>query len=136
MKYKIYSDGAARGNPGPAGAGYVVYDETGVQVYSETIPLGRTTNNIAEYTAILEAAKYIKSLNPVKVDFMLDSELVVRQLSGQYKVRANHLLPLYHELKSILAGLNCNCLHIPREQNKAADKLANKGADMSAAESK
>ncbi len=130
MNYTVYSDGAARGNPGPAGAGYAVYDEDGALVHSKSIPLGHTTNNIAEYTALLEAARYVKSLNPGRVDFLLDSELVVRQISGQYKVRAEHLLPLYQELTQILAGLNHKCAHIPREKNKIADKLANNGADL------
>ena len=130
MKYVVYSDGAARGNPGPAGAGYVVYDETGALVHSEAIPLGHTTNNIAEYTAIIKAAEYVRSLNPVQINFMLDSELVVRQLNGQYKVRASHLIPLYQRLTMILAGLNYDCIHIPREDNKVADALADKGASM------
>ncbi|MDR2869860.1 MAG: ribonuclease HI family protein [Deferribacteraceae bacterium] len=128
--YKVYSDGAARGNPGPAGAGFAVFDDNGALVYSKAIPLGKTTNNVAEYTALLEAAKYVKTLNPSRVDFLLDSELVVKQLAGQYKVKAPHLQPLYNELSTLLASMDATCKHVPREQNKLADKLANEGADQ------
>ena len=130
MKYVIYCDGAAKGNPGPAGAGFAVYDETGVLIHSVAVPLGNTTNNIAEYSALIEAAEFIKTLNPARADFMLDSELLVRQLSGQYKVRAEHLIPLHRKLTLLLAGLNCSCTHIPREKNKIADKLANEGVRL------
>lgn len=130
MKYTVYSDGAARGNPGPAGAGYIIYDQDGNAVHSEAIPLGHTTNNVAEYTALLEAARYIKRLNPSQVDFLLDSELVVKQVAGIYKVKAEHLKAIFDELIVILASLNATCKHIPREQNKEADKLANAGADQ------
>lgn len=131
MKYTVYSDGAARGNPGPAGAGYAVYDASGSMIHSEAIPLGKSTNNVAEYTALLHAARYMKGLNPEQVDFLLDSELVVKQLKGMYKVKAEHLRPLYEELATLLAGMNSTCRHIPREKNKIADGLANKGADQS-----
>jgi ribonuclease HI len=94
-----------------------------------SIPLGISTNNVAEYVAILEAAKYVKTLNPKQVDFLLDSELIVKQLSGQYRVKAEHLIPLYRELLEILSGLNSTCKHIPREKNKIADKLANEGVE-------
>lgn len=130
MKYVVYSDGAARGNPGPSGAGYAIYDESGEMIHSASIPLGISTNNVAEYTAILEAAKYVQTLKPQQVDFLLDSELIVKQISGQYKVKAEHLIPMYRELITIFAGLNCTCRHVRREQNKVADKLANIGADM------
>ena len=130
MDYKVYSDGAARGNPGPAGAGFAVYDTNGTLVYSKAIPLGHTTNNVAEYTALLEAAKYVKTLNPGKVDFLLDSELVVKQVAGLYKVKAPHLLPLYQELITTLASMDATCSHVRRELNKVADKLANDGADQ------
>jgi ribonuclease HI len=129
MNYIVYSDGAARGNPGSAGAGFVVYDEGGKLVHSAAIPLGNTTNNVAEYTAILKAAEYVQGLNPGKVDFLLDSELIVKQVAGIYKVKTEHLIPLYSKLMVILAGLNATCKHVPRAQNKVADKLANEGAD-------
>ncbi|MDR2884365.1 MAG: ribonuclease HI family protein [Deferribacteraceae bacterium] len=131
MKYTVFSDGAARGNPtGPAGAGYAVFNEDGEMVHSHAMPLGRTSNNVAEYTALLEAAKYVRTLDPEYVEFKLDSELVVKQIAGVYKVKAEHLIPLYQELKAVLKGIKCKCMHIPREQNKVADKLANEGADL------
>jgi ribonuclease HI len=131
MKYTIYSDGAARGNPGPAGAGYAVYDETGALVHSAAIALGNTTNNVAEYTALLEAAKYVRTLSPESALFLLDSELVVKQLHGEYKVKAPHLIPLFNQTISALSGMKHECRHVPRAQNKVADKLANEGADRS-----
>lgn len=127
MKYKVFSDGASKGNPGPAGAGFAVYNEGGELIHQKSIPLGNTTNNIAEYSAIIEGAKYAQSLRPAQVDFYLDSELIVKQISGAYKVKAEHLLPYYKELMLILSGLKATVTHVPREQNKVADKLANEG---------
>lgn len=131
MKYTVYSDGAARGNPGPAGAGYAVYDETGALTHSDAISLGNTTNNVAEYTALLEAAKYVRTLEPEYVLFLLDSELVVKQLKAEYKVKAPHLIPLFNQTLSVISGMRHECRHVPRAQNRVADKLANEGADKS-----
>lgn len=130
MIYTVYSDGAARGNPGPAGAGFAVYDSHKKLIYSKVIPLGHTTNNVAEYIAFLEAAKYVLSLKPEKVEFLLDSELVVKQVAGVYKVKAPHLRPIYEELCSVLKQMNFVCRHVPRAENKIADSLANQGADQ------
>lgn len=131
MKYTVYSDGASRGNPGPAGAGFIIYDESGGEVYKNSIPLGSTTNNIAEYTALLEAIKYVSTLKPVHVDFCLDSELIVKQVSGIYKVKTAHLIPYYEKIMTALMRLSYTCSHVRREFNKEADRLANLGADIS-----
>ncbi|GAB7140723.1 ribonuclease HI family protein [Deferribacterales bacterium RsTz2092] len=129
--YKVYCDGASRGNPGPSGAGFAVFDAAGELLHSDGLPLGQTTNNVAEYTALIEAAKYVKTLPADEVEFLMDSELVVKQIAGIYKVKATHLVPLYQEAVNLVASLNATCTHIPREQNKLADKRANDGADMS-----
>lgn len=131
MRYSVYSDGAARGNPGPAGAGFAVYDDSGVLIHSAALPLGRTTNNVAEYTALLEAVKYVSALKPESAVFMLDSELVVKQLKGEYKVKAPHLAPLFNQTLALISAMNAECRHVPRAQNKVADRLANEGADKS-----
>lgn len=130
MIYTVFSDGASRGNPGIAGAGYIIYDADGSVVAEKAIPLGVTTNNIAEYTAIIHAAKAVAALNPKMVHFKLDSELIVKQVKGEYKVKDEKLKILYMELKSVLSNISYDILHIPREQNKTADKLSNLGADM------
>lgn len=128
--YTVFSDGAARGNPGPAGAGYVIYAEDGGKVAENAIPLGITTNNVAEYTAVIEGAKAAAALLPDKVFFKLDSELIVKQVLGKYRVKDEKLKPLFLALLSILKGFDYEIAHVPRERNKEADRLSNIGADM------
>lgn len=130
MIYTVFSDGASRGNPGVAGAGYVIYDSNNIKVEEKAIPLGITTNNIAEYTAIISAAKAVVKLNPEKVIFKLDSELVVKQVKGEYRVKDEKLKVLFNELELILSSLSYDIEHVRREQNKVADRLSNIGADM------
>lgn len=130
MIYTVFSDGASRGNPGIAGAGFVIYDDKNNIVEQKAIPLGVVTNNIAEYTAVLEAAKAVALLKPEKVYFKLDSELVVKQVRGEYKVKDEKLKPLFNELKKILSSLLYEINHVRREENKVADELSNIGADM------
>lgn len=130
MRYTVFSDGASRGNPGPAGAGYVIYDFAGVKVAENAIPLGVTTNNIAEYSAVIEAAVAVAGLNPEFVHFKLDSELIVKQVQGLYKVKDAKLKPLYLKLRSIIDNLKFDIAHIPRAENKVADALSNIGTDM------
>jgi ribonuclease HI len=128
--YSIYSDGASRGNPGPAGAGAVILDKSGKTVHEVAESLGITTNNVAEYQALLEALRYCvaKGLKPVAV--YADSQLLIRQLQGVYRVKHEQLIPLHAEAKHLLELLGCLSLqHIPREENKAADRLANKGLE-------
>lgn len=129
MKYTVFSDGASRGNPGSAGAGYVIYDESGGKVAENAIPLGVVTNNVAEYTALIEGAKAVEKLAPEKVFFKLDSELVVKQVLGQYRVKDEKLKPMFLTLLSVLKKLDYEICHIPRALNKEADRLSNIGAD-------
>ena len=128
--YTVFSDGASRGNPGFAGAGYIIYDASGVVVEEKAFPLGITTNNIAEYTAVIKAAIAVSALKPERVSFRLDSELVVKQIKGEYKVKDEKLKVLFLELKSVLVGLKYDVAHVRRELNKEADRLSNVGADM------
>jgi ribonuclease HI len=127
-KYEVYSDGASRGNPGPAAYGYVIYAD-GVEIRTGKKFLGTATNNIAEYTAVLEAAKDVMLKDVAEINFFLDSELVVKQMRGEYKVRNAGLIPLKQELDLVLAGKKATFTHVPRNQNKLADKLANEAID-------
>ncbi|HFB84010.1 ribonuclease HI family protein [Thermosulfuriphilus ammonigenes] len=123
----VFSDGAAKGNPGEAGAGAVIIDATSGQVLAELKAyLGHKTNNEAEYLALIMALDEASKYSPQKVTLRLDSELLVRQLRGQYRVKAANLKPLYQAACERLRRLEAvNIIHIPREENVAADRLAN-----------
>ncbi len=134
MKLIIYTDGASRGNPGPASYGFTIAAGNGKLLAEAGEYIGITTNNVAEYTAVLESLKRIKekySQNfPLKLELFADSKLVAEQLSGRYKVKSPHLKPIIEKIKILameLGGITYN--HIPREQNSAADRLANIALD-------
>jgi ribonuclease HI len=130
MKYQIYSDGASRGNPGPAGIGAVILDEKGKIVHEIAEFIGETTNNVAEYKALLAALDYCvkKKISPIEI--LADSQLLIKQLAGEYKVKHENIKPLYQKAKEYLVHLQVTGYkHVPRELNKAADKLANQGID-------
>src|SRR5437773_1214739 len=93
MKYIVHTDGAARGNPGPAAIGVVIEDEEGRTVYEASRALGVRTNNEAEYLALITALEYLKEARPKEAEFRLDSELVVKQLSGEYKGKGHREEP-------------------------------------------
>ena len=125
-KVVIRSDGVSRGNPGPAAIGAIIRDERGRLLASISQPIGRATNNQAEYRAIIAALEKALALGARQVELNSDSELMVRQIKGQYRVRKEALRPLYQrvkELQSLLEGFTIK--HIPRQQNREADKLAN-----------
>jgi len=125
-KVVIHSDGVSRGNPGPAAIGAIIRDERGRLLASISQPIGRATNNQAEYRAIIAALEKALALGARQVELNSDSELMVRQIKGQYRVRKEALRPLYQrvkELQSLLEGFTIK--HIPRQQNREADKLAN-----------
>ncbi len=131
MKLKIYTDGGARGNPGPAGIGAVAYDTKGKVIFEISQYLGETTNNQAEYRALLKAVEKAKNIGAKEVDFYLDSELVVKQLNREYKVRNKDLQPLFVQVYNLsLSFKKISFTHIPREKNKEADKLANQAMDL------
>jgi ribonuclease HI len=122
----INADGASRGNPGPAAIGATVKDEHGGLITRISRPIGRATNNQAEYQAVIAALQEAIRLGARKVDIRLDSELVVRQLSGRYRVKNAALKTLYQEIQRLLTRLETVTIkHIPREQNREADRLAN-----------
>lgn len=130
MKYKVFTDGASLGNPGEAGCGFVVKDESGKIIYEGVKSLGVNTNNVAEYSGLISAVEYIKTLNPQFVEFFLDSELVVKQIRGEYKVKNPFLLELWNNAVNLLADINYTINHIPREKNSEADFLSKKAAMM------
>jgi len=133
MKYKkliIYTDGGARGNPGPAGCGAVIYDEDKNIIAEISEFIGRATNNQAEYMAVVFAIKKASELDVDFLDFYLDSELVVKQLNREYKVKNKDLASLFVQIyNEILKFKKVNFFHVRREFNKEADKLANLAMD-------
>ena len=125
-KVVIHSDGVSRGNPGPAAIGAIIRDERGRLLASISQPIGRATNNQAEYRAIIAALEKALALGARQVELNSDSELVVRQIKGQYRVRKEALRPLYQRVKQLQSRLEGFTIkHIPRQQNREADKLAN-----------
>jgi ribonuclease HI len=132
VRFRAFIDGAARGNPGPAGAGVFVEAEHGRPVLEFYEPLGSTTNNVAEYRALLLALERAEEAGADEVDIRSDSRLLVEQMHGNFKMRAEHLKPLLAD--AVLRAKRFrrfSITHIPREQNTKADRLANKGADAS-----
>lgn len=131
MKLTIFTDGGARGNPGPAGVG-VVIKSAGKDIKKIGRYIGETTNNQAEYKAVILALEEAKKLKAQELDFYLDSELVVKQLNRQYKVKDPDLAPLFLEIWNLSTALKkITYTYIPREQNKEADKLVNEAIDNS-----
>ena len=129
-KYIIYTDGGARGNPGPAGIGAVIYDQEKNVIAEISEYIGITTNNQAEYKALIAALKKAKELKAEELDCYLDSELVVKQLKREYKVKNPDLAPLFLEIHNLsLSFKKITYTHVRRELNKEADKLANIAMD-------
>lgn len=133
MILTIYTDGASRGNPGESSYGFVITDERGNKVYEEGKYIGIATNNIAEYTAVLEAISYIVKNIPEKsleLNFFMDSRLVAEQLSGRFKVKSQNLKPLIEKIKQFCSQFkSVKFTHIPREKNIDADYMANLALD-------
>ena len=129
MKVTIYTDGASRGNPGPAAVGAVIRDEN--KTLAEiSHRIGFATNNQAEYIAIIIALEKAIKLGIKHVTLKADSQLVVRQLKGKYRVKKAALKPLYQQVKQLTSSLESFAIaYIPREQNREADKLANMALD-------
>ncbi|WP_456432236.1 ribonuclease HI family protein [Thermosulfuriphilus sp.] len=123
----IFSDGAAKGNPGEAGAGAIILDAaTGAVLREIKAYLGHKTNNEAEYLALILALEEAARISAPKVTIKLDSELLVRQLKGDYRVKAPNLKPLYQRVLSYLRHFKAvDIMHVSRELNAVADRLAN-----------
>jgi len=129
-KLRIYSDGAARGNPGPAGAGAVLATPDGEIVERLGKYLGRNTNNYAEYMGLIIGLERAHELGAREVEVVADSQLLIRQLGGSYKVKAENLKPLYQEARALLERFDdVRLVHVPREQNKDADEMSNRAID-------
>ena len=127
---KLFTDGASRGNPGEAGAGSALFGGDGQELAARSCYLGQCTNNVAEYKALIMGLQSVLELDCGKLEIFLDSQLIVRQIQGQYKVKHPTLKPLFVEVKGLLAKIESwSVAHVPREQNKRADELANKGID-------
>src|SRR3989344_5725055 len=123
-KLIIYSDGGARGNPGPAAIGFVIYDSSGKAIKKFKHFLGITTNNQAEYKALIAALEAAAKLGALIAVCHLDSELVVKQLQGKYKVREEGLKPLAADALRLTAKFSqVQFVHVLREKNKLADQL-------------
>ena len=127
----IHIDGGARGNPGPAAAGVVIRDAAdGQAIYEGGLFLGKATNNQAEYNGLLSGLKQAIELGAVAADVFSDSELMVKQINGQYRVKNQGLRPLFEEAKDLAALLESfNIQHVRRENNKEADRLVNEALD-------
>lgn len=127
----VYADGASRGNPGPASIGAVVLTTDGRVLAEVSEAIGRATNNVAEYRALIAALGRAQALGARRVTVRMDSELVVRQLKGIYKVKHPAMVPLYQQTVALLrqfAGVEV--AHVPRESNRVADALANRALDQ------
>lgn len=129
-KLILNADGGARGNPGPAGCGAVLSLPGGEVVASLHKYLGHATNNVAEYQGLLLGLKAAQEQGACNLEVRLDSELIVRQLNGQYKVKSPHLKPLFEKAQSLLRTFkDVTVVHVRRENNREADKLANQAMD-------
>ena len=131
MRLLIHTDGAARGNPGPAGAGAILRDAADRTVLAEIAePLGRATNNVAEWTAVRLALEEALRLGATHVDLRMDSELVARQINGIYRVKHPDLKPLHAAVMAMLGRLEGYTVgHVPRALNADADRLSNVAID-------
>lgn len=126
-----YCDGASRGNPGPGGWGAALLTPEGKIIETGCGPLPGTTNNVAEYTGAIEAVRLALKNGVTHLELRADSELLVKQVNGEYRVKAPHLQPLFQALRGELARLvRWRAVHVPRAQNSLADKLSNDGADQ------
>ncbi|NMB70248.1 ribonuclease HI family protein [candidate division WWE3 bacterium] len=130
IKLNINTDGGSRGNPGPGAIGVVINNENDKPIYEMGKTIGYCTNNEAEYTALIEALIKAKDFKATHLTMRLDSELVVKQLNGQYKVKNDRILVLWKKAKELASGFAViSFVHVPREKNKEADKLVNDALD-------
>lgn len=138
MKITVHSDGGARGNPGPAAIGVTIEKEGGEMLAEISEYIGETTNNIAEYTAVLRGLEVLEArpeveVSDVVIDWKLDSELVVKQLAGEYKVKNPGLRPLHQSIQDKKTNFpRLTFLHVRREENQEADRLVNEALDKQA----
>jgi len=126
-----YTDGASRGNPGPAAAAFILSDPAGTRLQAKAFFIGRTTNNVAEYTAIIKALQAAKEIGAKELTVFSDSELLVRQINGKYKVKSEQIRPLFKQAFELLGEFESyKVLFVPRQKNKEADKLVNQALNL------
>ena len=135
MNARLYTDGAARGNPGPAGSGAALVAPDGTVIAEVTRFLGHATNNVAEYTALIIGLEEASRRGIEHLDVRMDSLLVVQQMKGLWRIKHPGLKPLALQAGALLAGFPSRTIeHIPREENGIADALANRAIDQTMAE--
>jgi ribonuclease HI len=129
MERTLYFDGASKGNPGLAGAGAVLYEGGDIEVYSESVFVGlKETNNVAEYTGLLVGLKAALNMGTKRLTVKGDSDLIIKQMNGAYKVKSPNLVGLYEEAKKLAEQFETiTFVHVYRHLNKRADELANVG---------
>ncbi len=128
--WTLFADGAARGNPGPAAAGFVLDDPAGAERLARGIALGTATNNVAEYKALVEGLSAALALGVEEIAVRMDSELVVRQMTGCYRVKNEGLKPLFKEAQALSSRFRSFAVeHVRREMNSRADAAANRALD-------
>lgn len=130
--YTVYSDGGARGNPGPAAIGVLICDPEGREIHEHKAVLGIATNNVAEYTAVINGLRLAREMGAVNVDYYMDSELVCKQLNGQYRVKAPHIRELYlqaREQAGKLEKVRFNHVRRTHEKLRHVDGLVNEALD-------
>ena len=126
----VHTDGGSRGNPGPAAAGYVIDDSDEGRLEAKAFFLGETTNNVAEYTARIRALEAARQIGAENLTVWCDSELIVRQINGQYRVKSEQIKPLYEQVMRLTKRFpNWGVRHVRRERNKEADRLVNLALD-------
>lgn len=129
-KIIAYIDGGSRGNPGPAAAAFILKDESGAQLQAKAFFLGRATNNVAEYTSLVKALEAAAQTGSEQLSIFSDSELLVKQINGQYKVKSEQIRPLFQQAVSLLGRFNSwQIKHVTRDKNKQADSLVNQSLD-------
>lgn len=132
IKFFSYSDGGARGNPGPAAIGVLICDEKGTAVFEQGETIGDNTNNVAEYQAVIKALQTMEGLGAHEIVHHMDSELVTKQLRGEYRLKAEHLRPFFLKVKELEKKFKkITYTHVPREhpQMRRADRQVNRALD-------
>ncbi len=138
MRFTIYGDGGSRGNPGPAGSGAIIRNEAGEVVGTVSEFLGTTTNNVAEYTAVLRGLAMLATMlgqkaKDAEVHVRMDSMLVIRQMKGEWKIKHPNMRPLAEKVSELVRLFgSVSFEHVYREHNKDADRLANEAMDRGA----
>lgn len=127
---RLFTDGAARGNPGPAGLGVVIEDENGMRLQGVMRYIGSATNNQAEYLALIEGLRAVSEWKPDRLEVYLDSQLVVEQMTGRYRVKNGSLAALHRQAQELLKSVPVATIsHVARDKNRGADALANRAID-------